>query len=299
MSFDVDGVSVVGKKNHVSPSAQSDSTDEDRLPRQARVGGRAKLGSLVVQHDAALRAYLYRLTAHRADAEDLAQETWLRVGRRLAGFDGRASFRTWLFAIATNLARDHWRVRRRWQEDAQDRARVLAESTSGVPERLHQLSASSPRGVYELREHVDFCFTCVLKTLPLPQQLALLLVEVYECKDREAAEILSVSLARLKHLLHASRATMNRVFDQRCALVSKTGACHQCSELNGFFNGDQAKEQAKVARLRQALTRSEEAQYLRLRVALVREVDPMRGPGADLQDAIMRLVQCVERRRRG
>ncbi|MBI2516160.1 MAG: RNA polymerase sigma factor [Opitutae bacterium] len=277
----------------------SDETDEKRLLARARAGGRTAFGALVTRHDAALRAYLHRLTAHRADADDLAQETWLRVQRRLKAFDGRAAFRTWLFAIATNLARDHWRARRRWREDAQDQARALAESTPGAPEGLRQVAAGSPRGRYELREHVGFCFTCVMKTLPLAQHVALLLVEVHGFKDREAADVMGVSLARLKHLLHAARATMNRVFAQRCALVGKTGACHQCSELNGFFNGDQSREQARVAALQRALTRGGEERLLRLRAALVREVDPLQGPGADLQDAIMRLVHRAVARRRG
>lgn len=272
-----------------------DEFDEKRLLARARAGGRAALGALVVRHDAALRAYLHRLTAHRADADDLAQETWIRAQRRLGAFDDRAAFRTWLFAIATNLARDHWRARRRWRVDAQDGARMLAESTPSVPENLRQIAAGSPRGRYELREHVGFCFTCVMKTLPLPQHVALLLVEVHGFKDREAAEIMGVSLARLKHLLHAARAAMNRVFAQRCALVSKTGACHQCSELNGFFNEEQARE---VAALRRVLTRGSDGRLLKLRAALVRRIDPMDGPGADLQEAIMRLVHRADARRR-
>jgi RNA polymerase sigma-70 factor (ECF subfamily) len=271
--------------------------DDKHLVARARSGGWPALGPLVAKHDAALRAYLYRLTTHRADADDLAQETWVRVGRRIAGFDQRAAFRTWLFTIATNLARDHWRVRRRWQVDAQDRARALAESTPGVPEGLRQFASDSPRGRYELREHVDFCFTCVMKTLPLPQQVALLLAELHAFKDQESADIMGVSLARLKHLLHAARTTMGRVFEQRCALVGKKGACHQCSELNGFFNGDQAREQAKVERLKRDLRGEDESHMLRLRAALVSRVDPLQGPGADLQDAIMRLVQRTQRRR--
>lgn len=253
---------------------------------------------LAKKHDPALRTYLYRLTAHRADADDLAQDTWVRAGKSFARFDGRAEFRTWLFAIATNLARDHWRARRRWQVSAQDQARALAESTTGVPEGLRQLADSSPRGNYELREHVDFCFTCVMKTLPLPQHLALLLAEVYAFKDKESAEIMEVSLARLKHLLHEARETMNRVFAHRCALVSKSGPCHQCSELNGFFNGDQAREQTKVEQLQRALTKGDQGKLLQLRAAMVRQVDPLRGPGSDLQDAIMRLVHRADQIRR-
>ena len=271
---------------------------EAGLLAQVRAGRPDALGQLVTIHDAALRCFLHRLTAHRADADDLAQETWLRVQRRFGTFKDRAAFRTWVFAIATNLARDHWRVRQRWSVDTQDRARALAESTPGTAEEFRQVEASSPRGRYELREHVDFCFTCVMKTLPLRQHLALLLAEIHGFKDRESAEIMGESVAQVKHLLHAARATMNRVFEWRCALVGKTGACHQCSELNGFFNGANLREQAKVARLRRMLGQSpgsDTARLLRLRAALVRQVDPMQGPGSDLQDTIMRQVRKAVR----
>src|ERR671925_666119 len=74
---------------------------------------------------AALKSYLYRLTAYREDAEDLAQEVWIGVFTRLGSFEGQSSVRTWLFAIASQVAMDHPRVKARWPVDAQDKAKAL------------------------------------------------------------------------------------------------------------------------------------------------------------------------------
>ena len=83
-----------------------------------------------------LTAYLFRLTTNRQDAEDLAQETYLKASKRLAGFSGKSTLKTWVFSIATNLARDHFRVQRRWQTDIQERCRAVIE---GSPERLAEM----------------------------------------------------------------------------------------------------------------------------------------------------------------
>ena len=71
----------------------------------------------------ALTSYLFRLTASRQDAEDLVQDTYIKARRNVPGFKGKSSIKTWIFSIATNLARDHHRAQKRWQEDTQDRCR--------------------------------------------------------------------------------------------------------------------------------------------------------------------------------
>jgi RNA polymerase sigma-70 factor (ECF subfamily) len=85
---------------------------------------------------------------------------------------------------------------------------------------------------------------------------------------------------------------MERIFEHRCALISKTGACHQCSELNGFFNPAQ-DQQAELARLDlvRAANDSDHRRLLELRLALAREINPLHSHGADLQETIMTVVR--------
>lgn len=266
--------------------------DEKQLIGAARTGDEAAFNGLMAGHGREIRSYLYRMTACREDAEDLAQIVWVRVFRNLAKFEGRSSFRTWLFAIATSAARDHYRAKQRWSVDAQDRARTWAESGPETAEEFQRVARESEAGRYEIREHIDFCLTCIMKTLPLEEQVAVMLADIYGFTAAEAAEIIGVTLGVFKHLLHDARETMERIFERRCALISKTGICHQCSELNGFFNPaqDQHAELAKIDLVR-AASDSNRSRLLDLRLALARGINPLHSAGADIQEAIMNVVR--------
>jgi RNA polymerase sigma-70 factor (ECF subfamily) len=266
--------------------------DEKQLVAAARTGDEAAFNELMAAHGREIRSYLYRMTACREDAEDLAQVVWVRVFRHLAKFEGRSSFRTWLFTITTSVARDHHRARQRWPVEAQDHARALAESGPETAKDFRRVARESEARRYEIREHIDFCLTCIMKTLPLEQQLAVMLADIYSFTAVEGAEIIGVTLGVFKHLLHDARATMERVFEHRCALISKTGVCHQCSELNGFFNlaQDQQAELTKIDLVR-AAEDANRSRLLEMRLALARGINPLHSEGADVQEAIMRVVR--------
>lgn len=239
-----------------------------------------------------LLSYLFRLTTDRDAAEDLAQETYVRARRALDSFEGRSSIETWLFAIATNLARDHHRVRQRWSEDSQDRCRTATRANPRAVDRMRELVRATPAERYEFREHLAYCFTCIAKTLDLRQQLVLVLKDVYGFTVDEIVEILDSSRGRVKHALAEARATMADIFDRRCVLVSKEGVCHQCSEMQGFYN---PKQDAREAALRLDMVREAEAgaareRLLRLRAELVRSVDPLAAIGSDLHAYLLSLM---------
>jgi|GEM_PF-4788082 len=104
---------------------------------------------------AKLKSYLFRLTASRQDAEDLAQETYLKAAKNLAGFAGKSSLKTWVFAIATNLARDNFKAQRRWREDTQDRCR---EATQAAPEKVAAIGGAILRNHSGALPRANFLF---------------------------------------------------------------------------------------------------------------------------------------------
>lgn len=241
-----------------------------------------------------LRSYLYRLTANRNDAEDLTHDAFVRSFDKLSTFQSKSSLKTWVFTIATNLAINLLQKRNRWPLDAQDQSKRATTSSPELIEAYLYVNQYSPHGTYEMREHIDFCFTCIAKTLPIEQQVALLLKDVYAFRIKELVVIMDKSTAAVQHLLHNARKTMQIIFDDRCALVSKQGVCYQCSELNGVFN---PKQEAQVAlteiELVQSVEQGHKEDLFQLRTKLVKSIDPLNANGADLHDFIMQRIRKV------
>lgn len=248
--------------------------------------------SLFAEFQPQLKSYLYRLLTDRNDADDLTHDTFVRAFDKIGSFGGQASLKTWVFQIATNLAYDHLRVRKRWLPTAQDASKAYSYENPAVPQAFFAAHQNAPHGSYEIREHIDFCFTCIAKTLPIEQQVALMLKDVYGFNVSDIVQILNQTGGKVKHLLHDARQTMTSIFAHRCALVSKTGACHQCTELNGVFNPEQNRqvERMKLTKL-QASDDANQTELYELRTELVRAIDPLRADGADLHELIMRCTR--------
>lgn len=266
--------------------------DSPDLLAQAMAGDINAFQRLFAEFQPQLRSFLYRVTADRHDAEDLTHDTFVRSFDKLKTFRAEAGLKTWVFRIAANLARDLLRKRKPWPLDAQDLAKTLAESRPDIQAAFLSSHTNDNRAAYDVREHIDFCFTCIGKTLPIEQQITVILKDMYAFRRQEIAAVLDLSEGVVKHLLHDARKTLSQVFYQRCALVNKNGACNQCSELAGIYNPRQAKRTHLLSiGLVAAGERTQDREQLyALRAELVRFIDPLRSSGADLQEVIM---QCT------
>ncbi len=231
-----------------------------------------------------LRSYIFRMTASVQDTEDIIQDTYLKALSNIENFRGQSSLKTWIFTIASNLAKDNLRTKKRWTEDVNDICKAKALANPDYFPEMMRIQATSPQGQFEIKEHISFCLTCISKSLPLEQQICIFLKEVYDFKINEITMILDVSEAMVKYYLHTARAKMTEVFDKRCALINKEGICHQCSELNGIFNPKQQfeveKNKIEMARLAE---KGDKDHLLDLRLQIMREIDPFHSDGADLQ----------------
>jgi RNA polymerase sigma-70 factor (ECF subfamily) len=231
-----------------------------------------------------LRSYLLRITASFVDAEDIAQDTYIKAAEKLDTFRGESTLRTWLFTIASNLAKDNLRAQKRWVENVTDITKAAALSNQQFFREAMNIRMTSPNGQYEAKEHIAFCFTCISKSLPLEQQLCIFLKEVYEFKVSEITAILGASDAMVKYYLHTGRSKMKTIFEGRCALINKEGVCHQCSELNGIFNPKQntQEELMKIDLVKEA-GKGDKEHLFDLRMKILREIDPYKSKASELQ----------------
>jgi RNA polymerase sigma-70 factor (ECF subfamily) len=216
--------------------------NDENLLEQAQAGDIRAFHTLFAEFQPQLKSYLYRLIANRNDMEDIAHDVFIIAFENIKSFRKEASLKTWVYTIATNRAKRHLKDQKRWVTDTFERTRIMAHSNGTLMDQIDQTNQYSPQGVYEIREHIDYCFTCVSKMLPIQQQIALILKDIYGFKTKEILQIMDVSTGQIKHYLHNARQKMIEIFDDTCALVNKNGVCNQCSELNGKFNPKQNRQ---------------------------------------------------------
>jgi len=206
---------------------------ETQLVERAVNGDQAAFGELVEPLRKPLFSYIYRMVTLRQDAEDLLQDVLVRVLQNLPSFRGEARFKTWLFGIATHACMDHLRSKKRWRAEAQLYGQYETEADENMLGELEALM-HSPDFVFEMREHIAFCFSCISRTLEPDEQAAIMLREVLGFSNQEAANMIQISEPVFRHRLSAARSKMTGSYDGLCQLINKTGVCWQCKGLHEF-----------------------------------------------------------------
>ena len=187
---------------------------------RARAGDEQAFGALTGPYLGELQLHCYRILGSVADAEDVLQETLLAAWRGLAGYQGRASPRAWLYRIATNRClnalRDSGRRPRAqppgppfeppeptragepvWLEPYPD---VLLDE---MPDR-----SAGPDARYEAKETIALAFVAAVQHLPPRQRAVLVLRDVLGFRAAEVAGMLEASEAAVNSALQRARATM-------------------------------------------------------------------------------------------
>jgi RNA polymerase sigma-70 factor, ECF subfamily len=172
-----------------------------------RRGDLEALATLVQRYQHRLYRYLLRLVRQPAEAEDLFQQTWLRVAAQIRRFDPRRNFDAWLFTLARNLAIDHLRrVRPKSLDDA-------SRESSYMPVALR---ASDPPAVDAMisREHARFVASA-MEELPVLYREVLALRFEEEMKLEEIAEVLDAPLSTVKSRLRRGLQNLRETLDAR------------------------------------------------------------------------------------
>lgn len=166
-----------------------------------------------------LFAHCYRMMGSTHDAEDLVQETYLRAWRAYAGFEHRASMRTWLYRIATNACLNalDGRARRPLPTGLGAPSTTAAEPLEErlevpwlepVPDALIDTDTRDPAAIISARESVRLAFVAALQNLPPLQRAVLVLRDVLAWKASEVASALDTSVASVNSALQRARAQL-------------------------------------------------------------------------------------------
>ena len=186
-----------------------------------RAGDESAFVALAERYRRQLHLHCYRMVGSLEDAEDLVQETILRAWRRRTSFEGRSSFRGWLYRIATNACLDFLERRppRVLPPDAvpaADPARDLPAAADlpwldPYPDRLLELSAADheePEEVVVRRETIELAFLAAIQHLPPRRRAVLILRDVLGWPAKDTAAVLGASVASVNSALQRARATL-------------------------------------------------------------------------------------------
>jgi RNA polymerase sigma-70 factor (ECF subfamily) len=151
-----------------------------------------------------LQSYLERMVRNRATADDLLQETLLRIARGLPNFEGRSSVKTWAFTIATRTATDYFRrPETRAQIVDVDQVQEISDSEIDIEGRL-------------VIDEMNSCVRGVIDSLPEDYRAALVLHDLQGFTAAATAQACGCSLATVKIRIHRARARLRKALNSKC-----------------------------------------------------------------------------------
>lgn len=157
----------------------------------AKGGDRGAFGRLVERHYDFVYRVAYRWCGRKADAEDIAQDVCVRIGRAIRDYRGGGAFTTWLYALTLNAARDHAR------KSAREGAKVAAYGA-------HALIAGGAQHPEEPDEQAEALWSAV-RRLPDKQRDAVLLVYGEGLSHAAAAEAMAISETTVSWHIHEAK----------------------------------------------------------------------------------------------
>jgi RNA polymerase sigma-70 factor, ECF subfamily len=238
------------------------------MKRETREGvpeelSRETFPRLAEPHRQALKLYCYRMLGSLQDAEDAVQDTFVSAWNALDEFEGRASFKNWLYRIATNTCLNALASRSR-------RRRLLPEQLGGPATGMPQGAPDTeipwlqpfpdfelegivdanagPETRYEMKESVRLAFMAAIQQLPPRQRAILILADVMDWSAAEVATLLGGSVASINSVLQRARSTMRAVYSEderqgRSAtdpdherLLNRYVQAWESTDLNGFVS---------------------------------------------------------------
>jgi RNA polymerase sigma-70 factor (ECF subfamily) len=179
-----------------SPSGQAVSSEEAELVAGCRAGEPAAFARLLALYRQRIVDLAYQLVQNGADAEDVAQEVFLRAFENIPRFRGEAALSTWLYRITVNLCHDR-RRRKAWTTETWDDLEEVAEET-------------------DFRQQVEtkLLVQKTLAALPPHLRTVLVLREMQELSYEEIAQIVRRPIGTVKSRLNAARRAFQEVWEE-------------------------------------------------------------------------------------
>ncbi len=186
-------------------SARRDGADDggretdSELMLQVRGGDLRALGLLFIRHQAKVHAWCFRLTNEKHTADDLVQDTFLRILRYRHAFSGDAAFSTWLYRIARNVCLDHLAILRR---------------RSDVQEQLHGRAAAENDQAAVQEDGRLAILDAALMRLPIEKREVLVLSRYHDLRYEDIAQVCNCSVGAVKVRVHRAIRHLRKLYNE-------------------------------------------------------------------------------------
>jgi len=188
-------------------------TEESDWIQRARSGDQTAFGQLVVAYQTPVYNLAYRMLGNAAEAEDAAQEAFLRAHTHLRSYDPNRPFHSWMLSIASHYCIDQLRRRRITWLPLEDEIATPYQLASNSP---------SPETVVSRQEQEEQIQSMLTALSPI-DRAAITLRYWYDCSYEEIAEMLNLTVSAVKSRLHRARHTLAEKLEGETCNAMQTG----------------------------------------------------------------------------
>ena len=242
--------------------AISTAISDEALVLQAKIGDWNALEQLIERHQAWIFNIAVRMVHKHEEAEDITQEVLLKMLTKLSTFQGKSSFRTWLYRIVVN------HVLNLKQRPKEVTFSELGKVIEQLPDQAlpDQAEVSLPLSVLVEEAKVG-CTTGMLLCLDQRQRLVFILGEIFGVTSEMGAELMDVSPSNFRQLLTRARHDLYNYMNDRCGLINQSNPCRCARKTRSFI------EQGYVDPQRRQFTREHFGQIAAIAPDRTQELD--------------------------
>ena len=205
--------------------------DDPTIVAAAQQGDRDALTEIIERHRPWVYNIALRMMGDPGSAEDATQDIFIKVLKGLASFEGRSSFRTWLYRVAFHHLLN---AKRSLGEQAVGTFEEYGAGLDAAPD-LGLDEIPQPERELLVEEAMTACMTGMLLCLSREQRLAYVLGSVFSLTDTVASEILGIPAGTYRKRLQRARSDLHSFMDDQCGLINKANPCRCARKTRAFF----------------------------------------------------------------
>src|SRR5262245_10495425 len=218
-----------------NPFTEAGETEGDDLAlvRRVQEGDREALEALVKRHQDWIYNIVLRMVYHPYDAQDATQEVLIKLLTKLSTFEGRSSFRTWLYRLVCNHVLNMKRAR---GEAAGWTFSRYGSGLEGSPDEELPDPNSVPADLQLIVDESRItCSSGMLLCLDREQRLVYILGGIFGVSDAVGAELLETSRDNFRQKLARARRDLHSFMQEQCGLVNKANPCRCAKKTRAFM----------------------------------------------------------------